>query len=67
MDRRRIFLRDVNGTVIREWDVSELDNANAQAVMTITVETLCDMGEWHCTQKVTMQPWGTKLTRSEPA
>lgn len=62
-DMRRIALRDATGSVIRYMDVSDIDNANATAVMSLTIDARCDLGHWHAQDICTsIPPWGPRLT-----
>ena len=61
MDKRSIVLKDFNGVVIREMDISDIDHANTQLDMTIVVRTRCDMGDWHEGQSVRLFPWGQRV------
>jgi hypothetical protein len=65
MDARVLVLRDANGAAIKTLDVSDIDNANAAAPVALTLETRCDLGEWHQAQRVEFVPWGTRI--SEPS
>lgn len=58
MDARVIVLRDANGAAVKTLDVSDLDNANSSAPMALTIETRCDLGEWHQSQQMQLIPWG---------
>ncbi len=58
MDARVIVLRDANGAAVKTLDVSDLDNADARALLALTVETRCDLGEWHQAQRTELLPWG---------
>lgn len=66
MDRRRICLRDGADAVIAMIDISDIDNADAQISMAITVETRCDMGDWHENMRVVTVPWGKRLIEKSP-
>ena len=61
MDRRKIVILDAGGCVIKELDVSEIDNASAAAVMQLEVRTRCEMGDWHAGQRVVLSPWGNRV------
>lgn len=61
MDARRIVLRDAAGSVIRMMDVSDIDNANSQCSLTLTVETRCDLGDWHQGQDIYLAVWGRAI------
>jgi hypothetical protein len=61
MDRRRIVLRDCAGAIIASLDVSDIDNASALAIMTLEVQTRCDLGDWHTGQTVCLSPWGNAV------
>lgn len=61
MDARVIVLRDASGAAIKTLDVSDLDNTNAAAPFAMTVETRCDLGEWHQTQRADVVPWGPRV------
>jgi hypothetical protein len=61
MDARVIVLRDANGAAVKTLDVSDLDNANATAPFTLTLETRCDLGEWHQSQRTELAPWGNRI------
>lgn len=63
MDARVIVLRDANGAAIKTLDVSDLDNTNSAAPVALTVETRCDLGEWHQSQRTELVPWGDALVR----
>jgi hypothetical protein len=65
MDARVIVLRDANGAAVKTLDVSDLDNANAAAPLALTIETRCDLGEWHQAQRTELVPWGPRI--SEPS
>lgn len=64
MDARVLVLRDANGAAIKTLDVSDLDNANAAAPVALTVETRCDLGEWHQAQRTELAPWGSRISES---
>jgi hypothetical protein len=64
MDARVIVLRDANGAAIKTLDVSDLENADTRAPLALTVETRCDLGEWHQAQRTELIPWGPQLTES---
>ena len=64
MDARVIVMRDANGAAVKTLDVSDLDNANAALPLALTLETRCDLGEWHQAQRTELAPWGTALTES---
>lgn len=61
MDARVIVLRDANGAAIKTLDVSELDNDDNTAPLALTVETRCDLGEWHQTQRAELVCWGPRV------
>jgi hypothetical protein len=65
MDARVIVLRDGNGAAVKTLDVSDLDNANAALPLALTLETRCDLGEWHQAQRTELTPWGERI--SEPS
>jgi hypothetical protein len=57
--QRVIRLTDAAGFPIGSIDVSQIDHCNTQVPFTLTVETLCDQGEWHTGQRfVVDKPWG---------
>ena len=62
MIRRRIVLIDAAGHVFRELDISDIDNADVRAPITIQVQTQCDMEHWHDGQTIITVPWGRALT-----
>lgn len=61
MRGRRIVLRDGNGEIVKAMDVSDVDHANAQFEMTLSIETMCDMGDWHHDSSVRIAPWGERI------
>jgi len=65
MDARVLVLRDANGAAIKTLDVSDIGNTNTSAPMALTVETRCDLGEWHQAQRTEFVPWGEQI--SEPS
>lgn len=65
MQARHLVLRDMNGEVIKDLNVSDVDNANSAAQMSVTVETKCDLGEWHVSDRYNLLPWGPRI--SEPS
>ena len=65
MDARVVVLRDANGAAIKTLDVSDLDNTDSRALLALTVETRCDLGEWHQAQRAELLPWGNRI--SEPS
>jgi len=64
MDARVIVLRDVNGAAVKTLDVSDLPNDNAAAPYALTLETRCDLGEWHQSQRTELAAWGPALTNA---
>lgn len=58
MDARVLVLRDANGAAVKTMDLSDVDNPNPAAPVAITVETRCDLGEWHQSQRTELAPWG---------
>ena len=61
MDARVIVLRDVNGAAVKTLDVSDLPNDNTAAPYALTVETRCDLGEWHQSDRTELAAWGPAL------
>lgn len=61
MRQRRIVLIDACGQVFRELDISDIDNADIRAPITIQVQTQCDMEHWHDGQAIITVPWGQRL------
>lgn len=61
MIRRRIVLRDAAGSIFRELDISDIDNADAAAPVTIEIQTQCEMLHWHDGQTIVTVPWGRAL------
>lgn len=58
---RKTYLQviDVNGSVIRQIDLTDVPNANAQCTLTIRVIQKCDMLHDHIvTGPINTQPWG---------
>lgn len=62
MDARVIVLRDGNGAAVKTLDVSDVDNSDSQAPLALTLETRCDVGEWHQSQRTELAPWGPRIT-----
>src|SRR6185437_6870277 len=60
MNARVLVLRDVNGAAVKSLDVSDLENADTAAPFALTVETQCDLGEWHQSQRTEFAPWGSR-------
>ena len=58
MRSRRIVLRDAAGQELATIDTTGIAHANATAVMTLTVEALCDQEQWHTGQLINLAPWG---------
>lgn len=56
MQTRAIVLRDTDGRVVRQMDVSDLDHDNAAAPYSLAVET------WDQEQPIQLAPWGPALT-----
>jgi hypothetical protein len=57
--KRRIVLIDVNGAELPiEMDVTAVPNANSQATLALAVMSRCDMGHWHRTEFINLNPWG---------
>ena len=65
MDARVLVLRDANGAAVKTLDVSDLENPDQTAPLALTVETRCDLGEWHQAQRTELLPWGPRI--SEPS
>jgi hypothetical protein len=61
MKQRVVALVDTDGHLIRSMDISDLDNASCLAVMTLEVQTQCDMGDWHQGQQMRLVPWGRRI------
>lgn len=62
MNARAIVLRDTDGRAVKTMDVSELDHDNPQAPYAVSVETQCDMGEWHQGERVELVCWGPRVS-----
>lgn len=58
---RAIVLRDTDGRAVKTMDVSELDHENTTAPYHLSVETRCDLGEWHTGEVITLAPWGPRV------
>ena len=65
MKSRQLVLRDTDGRAVNTIDVSALDHENTTAPYVMSVETQCDMGEWHQGERFTLAPWGPRI--SEPS
>ena len=63
MRQRRLVIRDVSQAIVKSIDISDIDHANAMMYMTMSIETMCDMGEWHINQVARLDPWGERITR----
>jgi len=67
MDARVIVLRDGNGAAVKTLDVSDLENSDTQMPYVLTVETRCDLGEWHQSQRHDLAAWGPGCTTAQPS
>lgn len=56
MQTRAIVLRDTDGRVVRQMDVSDLDHENPAAPYSVSVET------WNQDNAVQLAPWGPAIT-----
>lgn len=65
MESRKLVLRDTDGRALGAIDVSALQNENAGAAYVISVETQCDLGQWHTGEAHALACWGPAI--SEPA
>ena len=59
--RRLLQLRDCNGAVIREVDISDVEHANSQLSMSVAIMTQCSLGYWHDNSSTEVLPWGSHL------
>lgn len=62
MKARRIVLYDAADCPLITVDVSDIHHADARAVMSLRVETMCDMGHWHEGQAIQLAPWGRAVS-----
>ena len=62
MDARVIVLRDGNGAAVKTLDVSDVENSDTQLPYELTIETRCDLGEWHQSQRNELTAWGPACT-----
>lgn len=61
MGKRVIRILGPGGGVLREIDISDLDNADTQCPLALEVATLCDQGEWHSKGWTALPLWGNRL------
>jgi hypothetical protein len=60
--RRMVIATGQSNTPLTMFDITDMENANAEFPLQMVIQTMCDLGDWHTDSRTDVPVYGPSIT-----